>query len=166
MPDLARYWSRWRELPGLERRTLVALILVLPLVDIAVRTLGLKRTQAGFSWLTRKAPPRPCPGDELARANRLAELAAIAGAHGIYPITCLRQTLLVQYLLRRQGLSARLRIGAIKNTDSSIQAHAWTELDGIALGQRDFGHSPFPGTDRLSSRPEMPTVDSRDRAKK
>lgn len=151
MLELARHWSQWRKLPGPERRTLVALILVLPLVDIAVRTLGLKRTQSGFSWLTRKNPSRAHSGKELAQANRLAELAAIAGTHGLYSITCLRQALLVQYRLRRQGLPAQLRIGAIKNTDGSMQAHAWTELDGIALGQRDCGHSPFPGMDLLSS---------------
>ncbi len=147
MAELAHNWSRWQKLSGPERRTLVALVFALPLVDIAVRALGVKRTQAGLSRLTRKVPPRACSRDDLAAANRLAELAAIAGVHGIYSITCLRQALLVQHKLRRRGLATQLRIGAIKNSDGGMEAHAWAELDGIALGQRDLVYVPFPGMD-------------------
>lgn len=149
LPERAHNWSRWRNLAGSERRSLVALALALPLVDIAVRSAGLKRTQAGFSWLNRKIRFRACSDDDLACAHRLAELAAIAGNHGFYSITCLRQALLVQHKLRRRGLDAQLRIGAIRNADGSLQAHAWTELEGVALGQRDLVHLPLAGADRL-----------------
>ena len=145
--ELPRHWSQWWQLPRPERRTLVAFALALPLIDIGIRTFGLKRTQKGFSWLTRKALPRPCSDNDLANANRLVELADIAGTHGIYHITCLRQAVLVQHRLRRQGLPARLRIGARKNADGVLEAHAWVDLEGIALGQRDSGHVPFPDMD-------------------
>ena len=148
--ELPRHWSRWRQLPRPERRTLVAFALALPLIDVGIRTFGFKRTQKGLSWLTRKAALRPCSGDDLASANRLAELADIAGTHGIYRNTCLRQAVLVQHRLRQRGLPAQLRIGARKNTDGALEAHAWVELDGVALGQQDSGYAPFGDMDQLS----------------
>jgi hypothetical protein len=148
--ELSRHWSRWRQLPRAERRTLVAFALALPLIDIGIRAFGLKRTQNGLSWLARKTVLRPCSGDDLVNANRLAELANIAGTHGIYHISCLRQAVLVQHRLRRQGLPVKLRIGARKIIDSAVEAHAWVELEGVALGQRDLGYSAFPDMDQPS----------------
>ena len=138
---------------GADKRALLALTLLLPVVDISLRTAGLKRTQ---TWLrrfggNRKMLTPPYVDVELACAHRLAELAAIAGAKGAYPIACLRQALLVQCLLLRRGLPAQLRIGALKNADGTPNAHAWVELEGIALAQPDLRHEAFPGLDRLVS---------------
>lgn len=134
---------------GSDKRTLVALAMLLPCVDIALRTAGLKRTQR---WLL--GPSRPISGMgyssvDIAHAHRLAELAAIAGANGFYRTTCLRQALIVQYWLHRRGLPVRLRIGALKNVDGTANAHAWVELDGVALAQPALCHGSFPGLDDL-----------------
>ncbi len=142
--EAPRHWSRWRQLPESERRILVALTLALPVIDIGIRIFGFKRTQKAVSRLTRNTVPRSCSGHDLANANRLAELADIAGVHGLYRITCLRQAILVQHRLRRRGLPVELRIGARKNAGGALDAHAWVELEGVALGQRELGYLSFP----------------------
>lgn len=38
------------------------------------------------------------------------------------------------YLLRRQGIRSKLRIGVSKR-DGEFEAHAWIELSGSALGE-------------------------------
>jgi len=52
--------------------------------------------------------------------------------------TCLRQSLVVWFLLRRRGLPAELRIGARKVEDR-LEAHAWVESNGLCLdGTREL----------------------------
>lgn len=119
----------WRD-----RRRLLALLLLLPIVDLQLRRLGLRDTRA---WLARRrgAPsPRPCTAAELVDADSLAELAAIAGRRGLYANTCLRQALAVQWWLERRGLQPQLRIGALR-AGQDLDAHAWIELDGVPLAQ-------------------------------
>jgi hypothetical protein len=136
-------------LPPEDRRTIIALVAALPLVDLSIRLAGLKRTQAWLCWLTRNVATRTIDGAQMPSAHRLAELANIVGTHGPYTARCLPQALLVQYRLRRRGLSTELRIGATNRTTQTIEAHAWVELDGVPLGQRDLGFIAFPGLDRL-----------------
>lgn len=49
-------------------------------------------------------------------------------------MVCLPQSLALQALLRRQGLSAELRIG-VRRADGKLQAHAWVEHAGSPLGE-------------------------------
>ena len=118
---------------GSTARVLIALMVLVPLVDIALRTLGLRRTQ---SLLRLDRAPTVAPSDSraLADAQRIAELANIAGRRGAWTNTCLRQALAVQWWLYRRGLPAQLRIGAQRVGDQ-LDAHAWVELDGVALAQ-------------------------------
>jgi len=148
--DLKRQWSRWLNLPAADKRTLAVFVLSLPLVDIALRTIGLKRTQRWLQLWNRRAQPRPCLEADTRTAQNMARLAAIAGAHGIYPITCLRQALLVQSRLRREGLPALLRIGTRKDMNGLVDAHAWVELDGVALGQSSLDYLLFSMPDSLA----------------
>ena len=144
MTDLARHWTQWRSLPGRDKRAVVGFALALPVVDIAVRMAGFQRTQRWLPGSRGVRSARTIADTDLAAGHRLAELAAIAGNHGLYPITCLRQALLVQWLLRRRGLASQLRIGALKTDTGTLDAHAWVELDGVALGQPNPIQPPFP----------------------
>ncbi len=116
---------------------------MLPLIDIAIRTIGMRRTCAVLASRSRNVPLRDCTAENIARANRVAELAAIAGRHGLYANTCLRQAVLVQHYLRHQGLSAQLRIGAMKTSTGDLQFHAWVELNGVALAQGELLYAPL-----------------------
>jgi len=119
-------------------------MLLLPPVHLA---LALFRFQRVRDWLDRNAmrrEPIECTPEALADAQRLAELAAIAGRRGAVEASCLRQSLVVWWWLRRRGLSPQLRIGTLGSGDT-FTAHAWVELDGVALAQPDLQHRAFDG---------------------
>jgi transglutaminase superfamily protein len=130
-------FARWRALSGADRARLLALALLLPMFDLSLRGLGLRRTKRLFRLDMEVAGATPAKAPTAAThaaAERLAVLAGIAGRRGLYPNSCLRQALAVQWWLRRRGVPAQLRIGG-SVVDGSLLAHAWVELGGQALAQ-------------------------------
>jgi hypothetical protein len=140
----------WRKFLGLtwpEQRLLVQAFIVLPMLAVALRSMGLRRTQA---ILTRMAPPlrspevRPEVRDP--RARRTSRLVAVAAEHGPYRANCLKRSLALWWLLRRQGIASELHIG-IRKSVRGIEAHAWVEHSGRPLNDRaDIirEYAPFP----------------------
>ncbi|HET9483328.1 MAG TPA: hypothetical protein VFO79_05165, partial [Xanthomonadales bacterium] len=78
---MARALDRWRALPPRERATLLALAVALPFVALVLRVAGYGRTRR---WIERVSRRKPIPSDAaaIARAQRLAALADIAGRRG------------------------------------------------------------------------------------
>ena len=133
----------WLALSWLDRAQLLMLMLGLPLVGLALRVFGYVKTRR---WLERNSSVearRMATPSELEAAESLAQLAAIAGRHGPVSTTCLRQSLLVYWRLRRQGLSPELKLG-VRKVDAVMDAHAWVELEGKALAPAEITHRPFP----------------------
>jgi len=146
--------ARWRALSWRDRRRLSVLMFLLPLIHLA---LALFRFQRVRDWLERhsrdsgssnanstSAGVARCAPAVLADAQRLAELASIAGRRGVVAASCLRQSLVVWWWLRRSGLAPQLRIGTL-GSGETFAAHAWVELDGVALAQSDLKHRSFDG---------------------
>ncbi|MEE4238147.1 MAG: lasso peptide biosynthesis B2 protein [Anderseniella sp.] len=123
---------------------LVRLVFLLPAVGASLRLLGFKRTRY---LLERFAPPpvqkRLDETSPSENASRIARLVGIAGYHGPYRATCLRQSLALWLLLRRRGIPAELRIGVRKET-GDFDAHAWVDHEGVALNDRSDVSSRFP----------------------
>lgn len=115
----------------------------LPLISLWLRLFGYKRTRRVVDRLSQRSHSRIANKPDLSGATHLARLAAIAGRRGLIESTCLRQALLVYGLLRRRGLQPELKFG-VRRTGGGIEAHAWVELEGIALAQARHEHSPFP----------------------
>ena len=132
----------WMKLPPGDRPRLLLMTMGLPLVSLALASLGYKRTLHGIQRLSPGAGTRATTADDIGHAQRLAELAWLAGTYGPVRATCLRQSLLTYLCLRRRGLAPQLRLGA-RHQEGRFDAHAWVELDGHALGQKDLQHSPF-----------------------
>ena len=110
-----------------ERRTLGLAWAYLLAADLALRVLPLPRVER---LLARLSAGRPKPGPAPAR---LAQLTGIAARHHLLPMVCLPQSLALQALLRRQGLSSELRIG-VSRAGGTVHAHAWVEHAGSPLG--------------------------------
>lgn len=137
-------WSRWRELSFHEKRWLLTMLILLPVVSAMLRVLGFNRSQA---WLLRNSQISefiPADANALQSAERLAQLINIAGRRGAVTATCLRQAMLLQWWLRRRGFDAKLKLGA-RLQEGQFDAHAWVELEERALGQTDLKHRAFPG---------------------
>lgn len=124
---------------------MLALAWRLLLADVSLRLMGLKRTRRRMLRGLAAPDAGPVAAIDLVRAQRLAELAALVAGRGLGPRSCLRQALVVEQWLRRRGLPAQLKIGVRKVEGAALDAHAWVELDGVALAQGVLQHHPMHG---------------------
>ena len=139
-------FARWLELPRGERWLLLGLMGGLVVISALLRVFGVVRTRRWLERFSLNSTPHTADADELRSAERLARLTDIAGRRGAISVTCLRQSLLIYWLLRRRGLAPELKLG-VRKEQATFDAHAWVELQGVALGQSDLAHSPFPDRD-------------------
>ncbi|HSL71115.1 MAG TPA: lasso peptide biosynthesis B2 protein [Longimicrobiales bacterium] len=97
--------------------------------DLALRRLGFARSVAIARRLAGKRAERP-----EARSLTAAVCNRVALAGVFYPgrARCLEQSLALYVLLRRRGVPAQLRLGV---QPYPFNAHAWVELDGVALNE-------------------------------
>lgn len=140
---MGRRLARWLELPPGDRWRLLGLMLGLPAIAALLRVSGLVRTRHWLERLSQNAGTHHVRPADLQAAEELARLADIAGRRGTITATCLRQSLLIYGLLRRRGFAPELKIG-VRKEGAGFDAHAWVELQGVALGQANLVHSPFP----------------------
>jgi hypothetical protein len=116
------------------RRVLwVAAFVLLPATAFVLRVAGMQRTRAALAWII---PQRVnAVGEEGARSRAVATDAIVRAVASRSPFgaTCLPRALVLQSLLRAQGVASQLRIGARKGEDG-FEAHAWVACLGTALG--------------------------------
>jgi len=62
--------------------------------------------------------------------------------YSLVQYTCLEESLTLWYLLRRQEIPARLRIGVRKEKEK-FEAHAWVEYGDEALNQDEALHRRY-----------------------
>jgi hypothetical protein len=112
------------------------------MVKIALRIWGVGRV---ITWLRRRVEAVPVATlDDDAAVKASERAVALAGA--LYPgrALCLEQSLVLYYLLRRQGVLVEYCQGVIPRP---FQAHAWIEYRGevindIAEHARQFARLP------------------------
>jgi hypothetical protein len=142
-------WDQLRRLTRSERRLFAKALLLLPLIDLGLRLGGFRRCQLA---LARFSPVNGADLPDRAEAMMLqaraaARMVRVAARYGPYRATCLQQALTLWWLLRRQGIASDLCFGARKEADQ-VEAHAWVELQGVALGEAEDIHQRFAPFDR------------------
>lgn len=123
-----------RSLGLLEWRYCLLSLFLLPLIDVSLRRSGLagtRRRLQRFSRTITSTSDGGEKGDWL--APRIARAVSIAGRRSLWPTSCLRQALLLQVLLARQGLDSQLKIGVRNTAEEGFGAHAWVERNGQVL---------------------------------
>jgi len=152
--------ERFLKLSNVERRALITALFWLPFSAGGLRIVGYRRWHA---WLTSDLPSPAGPGmtgvalnkesqDSVRLAARMVQAAA---REGLWSGTCLERSLVLWWMIRRQGLQAELKIGARKN-EGSFEAHAWVEVDDVALNDSEQLHrhyEPFEASSPLSTHP-------------
>ena len=112
---------------------LVALF-TLPMIALSLKLSGFKQTK---NIMSRFVPTRmgniSAREQDLSRAKLISRAVAIAGNHGIYHANCLKQSLLLWWLLARHGIPTELKLGTQKLPQETFSAHAWVEYNGEAL---------------------------------
>jgi len=128
---------RWRGFTALEPGDRILFLILwgqLGVVSVLLHLLKLRRTRRLLTYLIPKKPSYPTGLDQaMAYAQRIRKLAWKAGRHLPLDISCLRQSLLIWWFLRRRGLAAELRIGV--NNQEKFLAHAWVELEGQLVNE-------------------------------
>lgn len=132
-------FSQWRALAFREKLLLVRFVFCLPWIALCLRFFGYLRTRHFLLHFVRQDRLHQADDIEMRKAQRVGELIAIAGRHGLVTATCLRQSVLLEYWLKRRGLAAEIRIG-VRKAEEDFDAHAWVELNGMALAQDNLEH--------------------------
>lgn len=107
--------------------------------ELALRILPLKSLLAvgqKLSLKTRQEPGAARP----AWVPHLGWLVEVAGRYAPVKATCLKQALVLSWLLGRRGIATTLRIGVTRG-GGSFEAHAWLEQDGQVVhgpGGREY----------------------------
>lgn len=143
-------WLKFRALDPFEKRLLVRALFALPIVALSLRLLGFCRSKT----LLSKSSPRIDPRAELdpidsELAGKIARTVRIASERGPYRPNCLPRSLVLWWLLRRQGIDSDLRIGVrktangVRKTTNGLEGHAWVEHRGLALSDSGDVHQRF-----------------------
>ena len=129
---------QFHNLNAMQKRTLMAAWLWLPLFWLGLRVLGLPRFQA---WLL-KAPVRSALSLTLPVVRALGDAVNIAARHTPFPVTCLTRSILLGWLLHRRGVASDLRIGVLL-TQGMLEAHAWVECEGVPVNDSPDVNAQF-----------------------
>jgi len=108
---------------------------LLPLAKASLRWRGYNQTYASLErHLTVTTPPAGASSDIAEQVRRTCRIVGAAQRRWPWEFTCLEESLVLWYLLRGQGIAARLRIG-VRKIGQKFEAHAWVEYNGEALNQ-------------------------------
>lgn len=134
---------RYKTLPVEARRLFRRAAWLGPVIGVSLRFRGYNKTRG---WLQKKLDEKPIQYSEAAEVSSRLELICrmvrVSRRYSLSVGTCLQESLLLWYLLQRQGISAVIRIG-VNKLGGKFEAHAWVERDGIALNQTDDQHRHF-----------------------
>ena len=114
-----------------EKHLLVQVTLLLGGTRIALSLFPFKSVQRFLAWSSGKAVDRSV--DREAYCNRVIWAINAVGRRILDDKPCLPQALVAQWLLRRRGYPATLRIGVTRDEAGQLLAHAWVESEGVIL---------------------------------
>ena len=97
--------------------------------DIALRVLPFLKVQGWIKSPNQKKISTVKAERIIQRSSNFVDLAA---RHHLYPMTCLRRSLALQWLLSKSGLDASLQFG-VRRENGTLQAHAWLEYQGQVI---------------------------------
>lgn len=132
------------QLSKLEAWLLFQAVVLLPTVRLALNFITVSRLKdLGTRTVRELRDPRLPP-------QTTARMVRVAAQRGLYRAKCLDQSLVLCWLLRRQGIDAQIVFGARKE-DEQMEAHAWIEVDGISLDEDDNPHRRFSTFEGLAA---------------
>ena len=140
---------RFRALEPNARGLFLRAAALLPLVSLSLRLRGFRSTQAslqkriGSAVSSRYDPADPATGEHAALTARMVRSAAF---RNLGTATCLEKSLVLWWLLGKQGIASSVRIGTRK-TGQKFEAHAWVECEGVPLNEPEELHKHYAAFD-------------------
>jgi hypothetical protein len=131
MNDWRKFWqlAPWERLMFLQAATLISL------VSLGLHALGWQRL---MRFLERLSPGRD--QYQLTKQThdytfRAAYVVNAAAGRRVLHATCLQRSIVLWWLLRRDGIETQIKLGARKE-QCRFQAHAWVEYEGEVINDR------------------------------
>src|ERR1700746_4108619 len=109
---------RFSALEGAAQKLFLQSLALLPLVSLSLRYGGFRATQTALQRMIRNPPPELHPEQVSQRIALTAHMVNAADRHGVFHPSCLAKSLTLWWLLGRQGIDARLRIGIRKEKEN------------------------------------------------
>jgi hypothetical protein len=130
---------QWRQWSWGERWLVLRALLLLPLLTLGVRLVGYQRVRGCLAWTLPLIPPTvySCrdASAEIAQAMMIGRLVNGAARGGLFRANCLSRSLLVWWLLGRQGIVSEVVIGA-QVEQGEFRAHAWVQCQQRVVNDR------------------------------
>ena len=126
-------------LSGNERRLLFQAWFLLLAVDLGLRVARFPSIQRFTSRVSKPDTASDIPVETT--IQNTVRMVEFAGRHHLYPMTCLRRALALQWVLARRGIETKLRFGVRR--EEGLEAHAWLEYRDQPIGQADGASQHF-----------------------
>lgn len=142
-------WERLRRFSALERpaqKLFLRGFVLLPVVSLSLKVRGFRATRASLESTLKRLSLHPCLADQTRNTSLTVSMVHAAVRHGFGHPSCLEESLVLWYLLGRQGIDSALRIG-IRKDGGNFGAHSWVEREGVALNQPDAQHQHYQAFD-------------------
>ncbi len=147
----------WRKFSFYERYLLLQALLLLPLIHLSLnlwefkRTYSILRNIGNREWGIGNEELGMGKDESLISSQILTTVKMVKIAAKYYNwATCLRKSLALWFLLRRQGIATELQIGT-RFDEEEFQAHAWVEYQGYVVGDRPQVKQYFTSFENLNS---------------
>jgi type IV secretory pathway component VirB8 len=127
----ASRWQKWRQLDRRSQGLFITSLILLKTADMLLR---FSLFQDLYGRVVRFVPLHEPVSTEvaLARAPRTVEIVELAANRRVANATCLRRSLVLWYLLRREGIDSDLRLG-VRKKGGMVFGNAWVEIDGTVI---------------------------------
>ena len=129
--------KRLNQLAGLslyEWSLLISSAILLPCTGISLQVFGYKRTKNILgSFIPQNSQLARAVKPDIKKARIIAHMVKITACYGFYRANCLKQSLVLWWLLASAGIPSGIKIGIQNQPGDSFGAHAWVECAGINL---------------------------------
>ncbi len=124
-----------------EKILLLQAFILLPLVAFSLQVWGLQQTQIVLTQLCQSVIFNSSER-QINQAKKITRIVEMAARYSLLWSNCLKKSLVLWFLLRRQGILSQLRIG-VQRDNGEFKAHAWIEYSGMVLNDSPYVHQEF-----------------------
>jgi hypothetical protein len=138
--SLRQKWSTLWQMSWGDRWVAAQSFVLLPAIALSLSLVGLPTTQR---YLAQLSPVVKTTTEvQMTKALGMAHSVNRAANHSPLWGNCLKRSLTLWFLLRRQGIESDLCIG-VDLQDGQFQAHAWIEYSSHILNDQPTVHQQF-----------------------
>jgi len=122
------------KLPAESKGFVLRTILILPMTYAGLELFGLNRLLARIQRLAPNAGQMPQPS--LQEIQAYTHLFSAVARRCPLPLQCLGRSVALCWLLRQQGIDAKVHIG-VRKENNALDAHAWVQVGDFVINDTE-----------------------------